>query len=312
MEVYSTTINIICPNRFGSLNYLGNLTKEILKNHKVTVSDKYEPEAHNILIDEGVTSVIYRRRADVWWTDTPAMIYRSKDHIKKIIESENLFSKHYTVSEFCKQIYKDQNIPVEDTVIPRPVNPILFNYRTNYKDTLYDIAFIGFMDNIDRKNVRISESIILKHCIRSVMVTNALIPVRPFITKYNFGSITDEQKAQILSKSKFLLFPSFVEGFGLPPLEAMSVGCIPIYSDVPAHNEFTVGIPIKPADRIETFGYGCRIIKYIISEKDVEEAVKYALGMGKEEYEDLQSKCIEKAKYMYNLFKERLKLLVEV
>jgi len=86
-------INIICPTKFGSLNYLGNLMKQILKNHTVAVSDRYNPNAHNILIDEGVTSVVYKRRADVWWTDTPAIIYRSKEEIKKILETENLVQK---------------------------------------------------------------------------------------------------------------------------------------------------------------------------------------------------------------------------
>ena len=329
METDNKAINIICPTKFGSLNYLGSLMKQILKDHKVAVSDKYEPKAHNMLIDvtvsdrynpnahniligEGVTSAVYKRRADVWWTDTPAIIYRSKEEIKKILETENLFKKHYTVSEFCKEIYREQNIPVEDTVIPRPVNPILFNYRTRYEECEYDIAFIGYLCTADRKNVNPSIATVLKNQIKSVFVTNALIPKRPFITKYSFGSITDEQKAQILSKSKFLLFPSSIEGFGLPPLEAMSAGCVPIYSDVPAHNEFATGIPIKPHDKIKTFAYGCRIIKYVITKEDIEEAVKYALGIGKEEYEDLQSKCIERAKYMYSLFKQRLNSLIEV
>jgi len=40
---------------------------------------------------------------------------------------------------------------------------------------------------------------------------------------------------------KIFLFPSRSEGFGLPPLEAMSCGVPVVYSDAPAHNEFCVG-----------------------------------------------------------------------
>jgi len=40
---------------------------------------------------------------------------------------------------------------------------------------------------------------------------------------------------------KVFLFPSRSEGFGLPPLEAMSCGVPVVYSDAPAHNEFCVG-----------------------------------------------------------------------
>jgi glycosyltransferase involved in cell wall biosynthesis len=303
-------INIICPRDFGSLFYLGTLMKQLLNGHRVTVSNTYMRNAHNILIDEVVTSIVNKRKADVWWTDTPAIIYRNKNELARILIENDLFRKHYTVSEFCKQIYRDQGIPVEDTVIPRPVNPILFNYRTEYDNCRYDLCFIGAMDEIDRKNLRLVESVVMKHNINTVFITNGLLLKRPFITQYNFGSITDEEKAVILSSSRFLIFPSFIEGFGMPPLEAMSVGCVPIYSDVPAHNEFTVGIPVKPRDKYVTFGYGCRIIKYIIDAKDLEEAVKYALGMKKEEYTDLQSKCIEKAKYMMDVFRSRVGYLV--
>jgi glycosyltransferase involved in cell wall biosynthesis len=303
-------VNIVCPQSFGSLFYLGTLMKQLLNGARVTLSNKYIQNAHNILIDEGVTSVVYKRKADIWWTDTPAMIYRDKNELARILKENNLFRKHYTVSEFCKQIYRDQGIPVEDTVIPRPVNPILFNYRTDYDNCRYDLCFIGAMDGIDRKNLRLIEPVVIKHSINTVLITNGFFPKRPFITQYSFGSVTDEEKAMILSSSRFLVFPSFIEGFGMPPLEAMSVGCIPIYSDVPAHNEFCIGIPVKPRDKYVTFGYGCRIVKYVIDVKDLEEAVKYALGMKKEEYIDLQSKCIERAKYMFSIFKSRLKYLL--
>jgi len=44
---------------------------------------------------------------------------------------------------------------------------------------------------------------------------------------------------------KVFLFPSRSEGFGLPPLEAMSCGVPVVYSNAPAHNEFCVGVPIQ-------------------------------------------------------------------
>lgn len=45
------------------------------------------------------------------------------------------------------------------------------------------------------------------------------------------GRLTDEEMAALLQDSMCLAFPSFVEGFGLPPLEAMAMGCPVVVSD---------------------------------------------------------------------------------
>ncbi len=45
------------------------------------------------------------------------------------------------------------------------------------------------------------------------------------------GRLSDEELAALLRDCLCLAFPSFVEGFGLPPLEAMSIGCPVVVSD---------------------------------------------------------------------------------
>jgi glycosyltransferase involved in cell wall biosynthesis len=45
------------------------------------------------------------------------------------------------------------------------------------------------------------------------------------------GRIADEQLAELLQQAFCLAFPSYAEGFGLPPLEAMAVGCPVVVSD---------------------------------------------------------------------------------
>lgn len=306
----------MCPKgSFGSLNYLANLMKQIIGNN-ITISGNtpkdYKPNYLNILIDEGISSVIYKRKADIWWTDTPAMIPTSRHNIQKILQEEELFKKHYTVSKFNYDHYKQLGIPVEDTIIPRPINPILFNYYTDYNSTTFDIITIGKMDSCDRKNLILQREAFLKLNFKYCIVSNAWMPNRPNLIQYNFGSITEEQKAELLSKSKFLLWTSFIEGFGMPVLEAMAVGTVPIYTDVPAHNEFAVGIPIKPKDKITTFCYGVKVVKYLIDVNDVIEAIKYALSMNKEEYTNLQYECIQRATEVYNDFINKLPLLLSV
>jgi glycosyltransferase involved in cell wall biosynthesis len=45
------------------------------------------------------------------------------------------------------------------------------------------------------------------------------------------GRLSDDELAALLRNCLCLAFPSFVEGFGLPPLEAMALGCPVIVSD---------------------------------------------------------------------------------
>lgn len=51
------------------------------------------------------------------------------------------------------------------------------------------------------------------------------------------GRVDDAGVAGLLSNAAGLLFPSFYEGFGIPPLEAMVNGCPVIASDIPSVRE---------------------------------------------------------------------------
>lgn len=51
------------------------------------------------------------------------------------------------------------------------------------------------------------------------------------------GYLTDEEMKTLMKHAKAFIFPSLYEGFGIPPLEAMSVGTDCIVSDIPVHRE---------------------------------------------------------------------------
>jgi glycosyltransferase involved in cell wall biosynthesis len=48
---------------------------------------------------------------------------------------------------------------------------------------------------------------------------------------------TDFELQQVFSESKIVLSAAAAEGFGLPPLEGMINGCVPVVSDIPQHRE---------------------------------------------------------------------------
>lgn len=52
-----------------------------------------------------------------------------------------------------------------------------------------------------------------------------------------FGNANDEQLVDLYSYSKLLVFPSLMEGFGLPNLEAVTCGKLCTVSDIPAFRE---------------------------------------------------------------------------
>jgi len=52
-----------------------------------------------------------------------------------------------------------------------------------------------------------------------------------------FGEATDEELVSLYKEAKALVFPSLMEGFGLPAIEAMANKCLVLASDIPAFNE---------------------------------------------------------------------------
>jgi len=54
---------------------------------------------------------------------------------------------------------------------------------------------------------------------------------------FQIFSIPDEELLYIYKHADLLILPSFFEGFGLPPLEAVSMGCPALVSDIPVFKE---------------------------------------------------------------------------
>ncbi|MCX6251677.1 MAG: glycosyltransferase family 1 protein [Bacteroidetes bacterium] len=57
------------------------------------------------------------------------------------------------------------------------------------------------------------------------------------ITERSLGYVSDDQLVQLYRNASLLIYPSLYEGFGIPPLEAMSLGCPVLISDIPVFRE---------------------------------------------------------------------------
>jgi glycosyltransferase involved in cell wall biosynthesis len=80
-------------------------------------------------------------------------------------------------------------------------------------------------------------------------------PPKPLIFSSQLGALSDQESQILLTHSQTLFFPSCYEGFGLPPVEAASLGVALVVSDIPPHREALRDLKasevfwIKPDDR---------------------------------------------------------------
>jgi len=65
--------------------------------------------------------------------------------------------------------------------------------------------------------------------------------------------LSDEQIISLYYHAELFIFPSFFEGFGLPPLEAVKLGCPVILSDIPVFKEIfgNAGRYFNPHDQMD-------------------------------------------------------------
>ncbi len=69
---------------------------------------------------------------------------------------------------------------------------------------------------------------------------NLTLPDRPGWRMH--ARVSDEQLAQMLTRSRALIYLTEYEGFGMPPVEAVLAGTCPVYSQIPVTSEVMRGL----------------------------------------------------------------------
>jgi len=272
------------PCKGCSFYYFFQNVKQRFRHYNLTQS-LMSPTYFNITDAKGFLetfSCIYKDRPMILWLDTPYLVNYGCD-MKK--------AKVYVTSEYVKGLIK--NITHVDGVLRPPYNLVAEEERKINVGKEYLFTVIGAEPKngkVIRKRVEYTVNTLREMGLRGL--TKAVSNVGDYdIPVFTLGT---EDIYRLLHKSYFYISLSKVEGFGMPLMEAMSVGTPAVYVNAYSYKEFAVGIPIDPYDVVIENG----MENYLIKDNDVREAIKEAQECVKRKscYEDLSVKALERSK----------------
>jgi glycosyltransferase involved in cell wall biosynthesis len=115
-----------------------------------------------------------------------------------------------------------------------------------------------------------------------------------------FPRATDDELKALYARAKVFVFPSFMEGFGLPPLEALAFGVPVVCSDIPVIRE-VCGDVVRYADPSDPASIACQVRCALIEterngvyrEKGIERVRRYSREESIRRYMDLFRACLE-------------------
>jgi glycosyltransferase involved in cell wall biosynthesis len=223
-------------------------------------------------------SCAYKDKPMILWLDTPFLVNYGCN-MKK--------AKVYTTSEYVKRLIK--HITHVDDVLRPPYNLVAEQERKIPVEKEYLFVIVG-AEAKGRKRIEYTVNMLKEMGLRKL--TKVVSNIKDF--DIPVFTLNTKDLYRLLHTSYFYISLSKVEGFGMPLMEAMSVGVPAVYVNAYSYKEFAVGIPIDPYDVVIENG----MENYLIKDNDVREAIKEAkeCASSKSCYEDLSAKALEKSK----------------
>ena len=182
-----------------------------------------------------------------------------------------------TVSEFSKKEIIEC-LGVDNSKVSVIYNAVssdfiqLRNQSVQYKDSKYILAVSSIEP---RKNFsRLLSSIDLLNSDIKIIVIGSYNNVFGNVSFGNsdrvhfLGRVSDDELRLYYSNATLFVYPSLYEGFGLPPLEAMAMGCPTVVSDIKVFNE-VFGDATRCFDPYDV-GDIARCIKEVLQSKEIQ------------------------------------------
>jgi len=304
-----TIYNLYFPRRglIGTFQYIIKIVSKIaVEELGVTTIHRsnYVKDAINIYIGCSFTGIMERRLTDIMWGDT--VTYPFKEYVTN--DTNRLWEKNYVLSKFVKDNFEKVGVKA-DGIVPYPIEPEIFKVHNEWGKWEYDIMGLGRQYWDDRKNIKwvglISEDLGLT----GVVVTDRPLQQMGRLTWIRSDIVSDVGKARLMSKAKVFVFPSSLEGLGMPVIEAMATGTPVIFGGGHATEEYAYGFKLKPKSVQMEVGENYWTMKAVYDYGDFKDLVTYALSMSKEEWTDYSEKSREMAiEYMTKAVKGMQKI----
>ncbi len=185
-------------------------------------------------------------------------------------------SKHIiTVSEFSKkeliEFYKinEEDISVVYDCVGSQFRPERCYRRDKYSDNYilavssiaYHKNFHGIIEAFSKLRNKKIKLYIVGGLNQKIFGKKSYEILRKIKTNSNIrflGAVSDKELIILYSNAQCFIYPSFYEGFGLPPLEAQACGCPAVVSDIPVFREVYKGSAVF-CDPYDTFDVASKI-----------------------------------------------------
>lgn len=158
--------------------------------------------------------------------------------------SEERIRHHFPTKKEIVVVYNGVSAPIREQQIDRIVKKDYFVYVGNIKKhkglkTLVEAFGMAQEREMTTKLLIVGNSENFRTSDRDVA---GIINNNPNIEFT--GWVTNEKLVQLIAEAKALIQPSFYEGFGIPPLEALYLGTNVVLSDIPVFKEIYTDLPV--------------------------------------------------------------------